>query len=225
MNLRNFFLSLNFLLISNLVYSKNLELKCSKDVTRSIQKHEGAKLFNELIKKEHNLPCLIRFSQDYSVSDYKEWYVVTAMTKLAGKSVVAHLDSLRLDDKNSWLIRTAVAKSLGVISSLESLNVLHKMLNDRSLLVRTVVVDILSKNKTATETSYPILVKALDDKNNFYRGKSTLIRKHIIDALYLLGGEKAKPILSLKIKDSDDEVAKRSKKYLELLKVGSGEGT
>lgn len=147
------------------------------------------------------------------------------MTKLAGKSVIPLLDSIRVDDKNSWVIRIAVAKSLGAISNTESINILHKMFYDRSLLVRTVTVDILSKNKVNSERTYTELAKLLDDKNNFYKGKSTLIRKHIIDALYLVGGKKAQNILSLKLKDSDKEVSTRAKKYLDFIKNGSGEGT
>lgn len=222
-NLKNICLSLSVLFFHINVYSLNIESKCSKSVTRYIQKLDNIKLFNKLISNETNLPCLIRFSLDYSLSDYKRWYVVMAMTKLAGKAILPHLELLKNDEHSSWVIRMAIAKSLSVISSNKANDLLNIMLDDRSMLVRTVVVDLISQNKN--QSSFLFLLSAIDSKENFYKGKSMLIRKHIIDAIYNVGGKKAKKLLTAKLNDSDKEVALRAKKYLDILKNGSGEGT
>jgi len=215
MNLKSFYLSLSIFLNSYTLHSNVLEERCSKDVSSFIQSKDGKNLFNALIKKDYYLPCIIRLSSDKTFNDSKRWYIITAMTKLGGKGVLPQLIELKNNESTSWALRIAVAKSLNVIPDAKAIEVLHTMLFDRSLLVRTVVVDLLSIRKDPNSFSY--LAKALDSEDNFYRGKSTLIRKHIISSLYLIDSKKAKGIFIKKQDDSDQEVSLRAKKYLALI--------
>jgi len=213
--LKSFCLSLNLLFTPLLLYSNILEERCSKDVSSYLQALEANKLFNALTKKHYYLPCIIRLSSDKSISDKKRWYIISAMTKLGGIGVLPHLIDLKNDISTSWILRVGIAKSLNVISSDSALSALHTMLFDRSLLVRTVVVDLLAIRKNPI--SFSFLEKALDDKDNFYRGKSTLIRKHIISSLYNIDKNKAKNIFIKKLGDADLEVSNRAKEYLALM--------
>jgi hypothetical protein len=78
----------------------------------------GTELFNALTQKDEYLPSIIELSREQKISDNKRWNLIMAMTKLGGESVIPDLVGLRA--ANSWYIRSAVAKSLGMIRTEES---------------------------------------------------------------------------------------------------------
>ena len=86
------------------------------------------------------------------------------------------------------------------------------MLNDRSLIVRTVVVDALSDIQDPT--SLEPLTEEMKNKRNFSGEQSLWIRKHLIDAIANTGKKKSIPILITYLDDPDNDVATKAKKNL-----------
>lgn len=182
----------------------------NKEVSYILKTKNGTELFNALTQRDGYLAAIIKLSKDQKISDDKRWMLIMSMTKLGGASVIPDLVGLKA--ANSWYIRSAVAKSLGMLRTNESLKKLDEMLDDPSLVVRTVVVDSIGDSGNISSMSS--LVKELDDSNNFHKGQSLWIRKHIIDSIAKTGGKRSIPVLISHLEDVDPEVARHSKSNL-----------
>lgn len=195
-----------------LAYPAPLSTPLNDEVFNIINKNDDEALLSALMSKKEYLPAIIEFSKKDDLSDAKRWELIAAMTKLGGDKVVMHLRELGIKDRNSWYVRTAAASFLGVIGSKDALDVLHEMLNDRSLVVRTIVVDSIAS--IGQVRSFDPLVEEMKNKRNYQGEQSLWIRKHIIDAIAKTGNKRAIPVLISYLDDADDEVAKRSKNHL-----------
>ena len=155
------------------------------------------------------LPKII---QDEKLSESSRWSAIVSAAKKDGELAVPILENMLKQKKYSWYIRTAIAQGLVSIGNANATRVLQGMLNDRSLVVRTVVVDALGDIKDPS--SLTPLTEEMKNKRNFIGEQSLWIRKHLVDAIAKTGQKKSIPTLITYLDDPDTEVAARAKKNL-----------
>ena len=155
---------------------------------------------------------LSKIVQDEKLSESDRWSAIVTAAKKDGDRAVPILEDMLKQKKYSWYIRTAVAQSLVAVGGPDATRVLQGMLNDHSLVVRTVVVDALGDMKDPT--SLTPLTEEMKNKRNFIGEQSLWIRKHLVDAIAKTGQKKSIPILITYLDDPDTEVAVRAKKNL-----------
>ncbi len=155
---------------------------------------------------------LLKLVQDETLLDSQRWPVIVAAARRGGEEAVPVLQKLLNKKKYTWYIRTAIAQGLAIVGGSEAVKILHTMLNDRSLVVRTVVVDALGDIKDPA--SLTPLTEEMKNKRNFTGEYSLWIRKHLIDAIASTGRQRSVPVLITYLDDPDKEVASRAKKNL-----------
>jgi len=146
------------------------------------------------------------------MSEADRWSAIILASKKDGDKAVPILEDMLKQKKYSWYTRTAIAQGLVSVGGPSATKVLQGMLNDRSLVVRTVVVDALGDTKDPS--SLTPLTEEMKNKRNFIGEQSLWIRKHLVDAIAKTGQKKSIPILITYLDDPDTEVATRAKKNL-----------
>ena len=150
--------------------------------------------------------------EDEKLSEAKRWSAIVSAAKKDGELAVPILENMLRQKKYSWHTRTAIAQGLVVIGGPNAIKVLQGMLNDRSLVVRTVVVDALGDMKDPS--SLTPLMEEMKNNRNFIGEQSLWIRKHLVDAIAKTGQKKSVPVLITYLDDPDVEVAAKAKKNL-----------
>jgi len=155
---------------------------------------------------------LSKVIQNSKMSEADRWSAIILASKKDGDKAVPILEDMLKQKKYSWYTRTAIAQGLVSVGGPSATKVLQGMLNDRSLVVRTVVVDALGDTKDPS--SLTPLTEEMKNKRNFIGEQSLWIRKHLVDAIAKTGQKKSIPILITYLDDPDTEVATRAKKNL-----------
>lgn len=112
-----------------------------------------------------------------------------------------------------WYMRNASLIALAKINSVEASVEAKKLLNDKSLVVRSAAVDILAKSLTAEHKK--ILAEEFNKPYNFHKKSSLWIRKQIIEKLIVFADIKDRHFFVNSLFDSDVEIAQLSAKALE----------
>ncbi len=155
---------------------------------------------------------LSKVVQNDKLSESDRWSAIISASKKDGAMAIPVLEGMLNQKRYSWYTRTAIAQGLVVVGGPSAIKVLQGMLEDRSLVVRTVVVDALGDMKDPA--SLTPLTEEMKNKRNFIGEQSLWIRKHLVDAIAKTGQKKSIPILITYLDDPDTEVAERAKKNL-----------
>jgi len=155
---------------------------------------------------------LSKIIQDEKLSEPDRWSAIVSAAKKDGDKALPILENMLDQKKYSWYIRTSIAQSLVAVGGAGATKILQEMLNDRSLVVRTVVVDALGDMKDPS--SLIPLTEEMKNERNFIGEQSLWIRKHLVDAIAKTGQKKSIPVLITYLDDPDTEVATRAKKNL-----------
>jgi HEAT repeat protein len=155
---------------------------------------------------------LSKVVQNDKLSESDRWSAIISASKKDGAMAIPVLEGMLNQKKYSWYTRTAIAQGLVVVGGPGAIKVLQWMLEDRSLVVRTVVVDALGDMKDPA--SLTPLTEEMKNKRNFIGEQSLWIRKHLVDAIAKTGQKKSIPVLITYLDDPDTEVAERAKKNL-----------
>jgi HEAT repeat protein len=180
-------------------------------IAASLSAADNTYELNNLVKTKTG-DELLKMVQDDKLLDNQRWPVIVAAARQSGEKAIPLFQELLNKKKYSWYIRTAIAQGLVIVGGSDAVKTLHTMLNDRSLVVRTVVVDALGD--MMDPTSLTPLTEEMKNKRNFSGEQSLWIRKHLIDAIARTGKKKSIPVLITYLDDPDKEVAVRAKKNL-----------
>ncbi|MBN1114194.1 MAG: HEAT repeat domain-containing protein [Oligoflexia bacterium] len=202
----------SLILCPNLLFPAVIKGGSQNDIHAMLDNYRGYALLKKLCADEKRFGEIVSLSKKNELKDTKRWALIMAMTKMGGAAVVPELKTILKQKGSSWYIRSAVATSLGVIRDENSLELLHNMMRDSSLVVRTMVVK--SVGDIGNKKSLPYLVRELKSDRNFHKGQSLWIRKHLVDAIARCGGKKAIPVLISYLDDTDKAVALNSKNGL-----------
>ena len=112
-----------------------------------------------------------------------------------------------------WYMRNASLIALSKVDSNQAVVEAKKLLNDKSLVVRSAAVDILSEKLTLENKK--ILVEEFNKPYNFHKNRSLWIRKQILERLIAFADVKDRHFFVKGLFDSDLEIAKLSGKVLE----------
>lgn len=165
---------------------------------------------------------LSKVVQNDKLSESDRWSAIVSASKKDGAAAIPVLEEMLNQKKYSWYTRTAIAQGLVAIGGPSATKVLQGMLEDRSLVVRTVVVDALGDMKDPA--SLTPLTEEMKNKRNFIGEQSLWIRKHLVDAIAKTGQKKSIPILITYLDDPDTEVAEKAKKNLSYYVKMDGKG-
>ena len=118
------------------------------------------------------------------------WRAITTMGELSPIKSKPYLEKL-LTNKH-WFLRNAAMIAISHADRPTAIGWAEKMLSDRSLMVRTTAVQTIKKIR-GIELQDKLWEK-INNKQNFHRGKSLWIRKHMADALasFAIKGEEKK---------------------------------
>jgi len=167
---------------------------------------------NKLRKnKQTTLATLVSIYNDESISFQNRWMSLMYYARIAGKKRSFNQLNKALYDRQ-WFIRSASAKAFGYMKHEKAVPTLINALDDKSLVVRTSVVDALGQ--IGSKTAIKPLIKALYSSNNFYKGKSLWVREHIVKALMDIGDPLTINSLISLLDDTDPKVVQMSLKAL-----------
>ena len=107
------------------------------------------------------------------------WRAITTLGELSPNQAVPYLEKM-LQSKE-WFLRNAAMIAVSHADRPTVMKWAEKLLNDKSLIVRTSAVQAIKKIKGIELQD--VLWEKINSKENFHRGKSLWIRKHMADAL------------------------------------------
>lgn len=107
------------------------------------------------------------------------WRAITTMGELSPNDSAAYLEKL-LQSKE-WFLRNAAMIAISHADRPTVMKWAEKMLNDKSLMVRTAAVQAIKKIQGVELQD--ALWEKINSKENFHRGKSLWIRKYMADTL------------------------------------------
>ena len=141
------------------------------------------------------------------------WRAITTIGNVFPEKAYPVLEKALVDSR--WFLRNAAILALPSVSKSDAIKWSVKLLDDRALVVRTAAVQTLTKLKA--KTAEPILWEKLKSSENYYRGKSLWVRKHIARALGELASSSSLIKFIHLLKDSDERVQKQAILGLERL--------
>lgn len=144
------------------------------------------------------VPRLTVVLRDQNARFDHRWVSARALGKIGGKDATRALRTALAEDKFS-MIRLAAITGLMDLGDTGSFDAFVKALNDDAMVVRSAAADALGVLGDAKAVDP--LVKALDREDNFYRGRSLWVRRHIVAAL---GRIESRASVSRLIKALDD---------------------
>jgi HEAT repeat protein len=160
--------------------------------------------FDRLIELEKAaVPRLSAVLKDANAKYDHRWVSARALGKIGGKDSIAQLRSTLANDKFS-MMRLAAIHGLKDSNDAGSFDVLVKALGDDAMVVRSGAADALGSFGDARAVKP--LVDALNREDNFYKGRSLWVRRHIVDALGKIESRSAVATLIMTIDDADRTV-------------------
>lgn len=126
------------------------------------------------------VPRLTVVLRDQNARFDHRWVSARALGKIGGNDATKTLRAALAEDKFS-MIRLAAITGLIDLGDTGSFDAFVKALNDDAMVVRSAAADALGALGDAKAVDP--LVKALDREDNFYRGRSLWVRRHIVAAL------------------------------------------
>lgn len=157
------------------------------------------------------IPTLIEIFQDVSASWQSRWIAAMALGRLGEAKAWKTLKAGLKDPL--FLIRMASVQALGNTKDPSVAPIVRKVLNDKAMVVRSVVVDTLARLRDTH--SVEALMEELHLERNFHRGQSLWIREKILEALGLIGDERAVPTLLSVLNEKEGKIRIQACKALE----------
>ncbi len=142
------------------------------------------------------------------------WVAARALGRIGGEAALKSLRSALAEDRFS-MIRLAAIHGLKDLNDAASLDAFVKALGDEAMVVRSAAADALGVLGDARAA--PALIAALDREDNFYRGRSLWVRRHVVSALGAIQSRTALPVLIKALDDPDPSVGREAVASLERL--------
>lgn len=142
--------------------------------------------------------------------------LISASDFATEKESVKQINQIKVFTSNKdWYMRNASLIALAKISSVDAIVEAKKLLNDKSLVVRSAAVDVLGESLTAEHKK--ILTEEFDKPYNFHKKSSLWIRKQILEKLFINVDIRDRHFFVKNLFDSDVQIAELSGKALEKL--------
>jgi HEAT repeat protein len=173
--------------------------------------HKAA--FDELVKlDEPAVDHLSGILKDPVAPFNNRWVAARALGKIGGPLATKSLRGSLASDKFS-MIRLAAIQGLKDIRDEGSFDAYVKALGDDALVVRSAAADALGA--LGNPKAVPALVKALDREDNFYKGHSLWVRRHIVAAMGATDSRTTVPVFIKALDDNDPNVHREAIAQLE----------
>lgn len=169
--------------------------------------------FDEIVGLEQ--PAVSRLAtvlHDQNAAFDARWVAARALGKIGGTRATKELREALAKDHFS-MVRVAAIRGLKDLHDEGSFDAYVKALGDDAVVVRSAAADALGA--LGDPRAVPPLVKALDRDDNFYRGRSLWVRRHIIAALGATESKSTVPVLMKALDDSDPTVHREAISQLE----------
>lgn len=187
-----------------------LLVKISDKETSEID-HKSA--FDELVRFDEPASAhLAVVLHDQNANFNQRWVAARALGKIGGPVATKELRETLAKDKFS-MIRLAAIQGLKDIRDEGSFDAYVKALGDDALVVRSAAADALGA--LADPKAIPSLVQALDREDNFYKGRSLWVRRHIVAALGNTESRSTVPVFIKALDDADPNVHREAIAQLE----------
>jgi HEAT repeat protein len=142
----------------------------------------------------------------------QRWVSARALGRIGGMPAVRLLRTTLAEDKFS-MIRLAAIAGLKDLNDAGSYDLLVKCLQDDALVVRSAAADALGTLGDARAVDP--LIQALNREDNFYKGHSLWVRRHIIAALGAIDSRASVKALIKALDDQDPTVTREAIASLE----------
>lgn len=161
--------------------------------------------FDRLIELEKAaVPRLSAVLKDPNAKYDHRWVSARALGKIGGKDAVATLRKTLDTDKFS-MMRLAAIQGLRDSDDAGSFDAFIKALSDDAMVVRSGAADALGD--LGDPKAVKPLIDALNREDNFYKGRSLWVRRHIVDALGKIESRSAVATLIQTLDDQDSSVS------------------
>ena len=180
----------------------------------AVPQHVARARFRELVVSgPAAVPELGKIYINKKSADLEVWVAARAMGHIAGKQAQATLEK-GLQSKRV-MTRLGAVSGLELIGDASALPALEKGLFDPALMVRAAAADALGK--LGVKSSAVSLNRALNLPENFRGGNSLFVRRHIVDAMALVGSVQSMPTLIDALEDQDTKVQDSARKAVEAI--------
>lgn len=142
----------------------------------------------------------------------QRWVSARALGKIGGKDSIKTLRGTLAKDKFS-MMRLAAIQGLKDSNDAGSFDAFVTALNDDAMVVRSGAADALGA--LGDPRAVAPLIAALNREDNFYRGRSLWVRRHIVAALGAIESRSSVHTLIKKLDDADPTVKRESIASLE----------
>lgn len=142
------------------------------------------------------------------------WVAARALGKIGGKEAIRTLRDTLASDRFS-MMRLAAIHGLKDANDPGSFDALVKALSDDAMVVRSGAADALGA--LGDPRAVQPLVDALNREDNFYKGRSLWVRRHIVAALGAIESRSAVSALIATLDDADHSVGSAAVESLERL--------
>lgn len=161
--------------------------------------------FERLLELEKAaVPRLSAVLKDNNAKYDHRWVSARALGKIGGKDAITTLRKTLETDKFS-MMRLAAIQGLRDSGDAGSLDAFVKALNDDAMVVRSGAADALGS--LGDPKAAKPLIDALNREDNFYKGRSLWVRRHIVDALGKIESRSAVATLIQALDDTDHTVS------------------
>ena len=160
------------------------------------------------------VPRLSAVLHDQAARFDQRWVAARALGKIGGKPATRSLRRALAEDKFS-MVRLAAITGLKDLGDEGSYDAFIKALGDDAMVVRSAAADALGALGDARAVDP--LVRALDREDNFYKGRSLWVRRHIVAALGRIESRAAVSTLIRALDDADPTVSREAVASLERL--------
>lgn len=144
----------------------------------------------------------------------QRWVSARALGRIGGKDSIKTLRSTLAEDKFS-MMRLAAIQGLKDSNDAGSFDAFVTALNDDAMVVRSGAADALGA--LGDPRAVAPLIAALNREDNFYRGRSLWVRRHIVSALGRIDSRSAVATLIQTLDDADRSVGTAAVTSLELV--------
>lgn len=149
------------------------------------------------------IPRLSTVLKDSNAKYDHRWVSARALGKIGGKAALKTLRTTAAEDKFS-MMRLAAIHGLKDQNDPASYDVFVKALKDDAMVVRSAAADALGH--LGDPRAVTPLIDALNREDNFYRGRSLWVRRHIVSALGKIESRAAVSVLIETLDDADHTV-------------------
>ena len=158
------------------------------------------------------VPRLAMVLEDSDAKYDHRWVAARALGKIGGKKAVKALRRTLAEEKFS-MMRLAAVHGLKDLRDPDSFDVFVKALGDDAMVVRSAAADALGH--LGDPRGVQPLIEALNREDNFYRGRSLWVRRHIVTALGKIESRSAVSVLIETLDDADRSVGTAAVESLE----------